>query len=146
MVSPWLATDYFDGDWFMVVALIAAFAATPPPTWHAASARERAGSPSTPVILGSDGVVRIMLCVVLAVIGVTAAGAYGMAIAVSPLFAVAYVYRRGGLRTEPGPTAEWNEVTPNLGWLLIGSVCAASLLNAGPIAASMLAEPTTIAW
>jgi O-antigen/teichoic acid export membrane protein len=32
-----------------------------------------------------------------------------------------------------------SEVTPNLGWLLIGSVCAATLLNAGPITASLLA-------
>ena len=58
----------------------------------------------------------------LAVVGVTAAGAYGMAVAVSPLFAVAYVARRGALRTDPGPPAEWSEVTPNLGWLLVGSV------------------------
>ena len=41
---------------------------------------------------------------------------------------------RGGLRTEPGPEATWSEVTPNLGWLLLGSVFAAALLNAGPIA------------
>jgi O-antigen/teichoic acid export membrane protein len=91
------------------------------------------------VIMGSDGIVRIVLCVLLAVIGVSAVGAYGMAIAISPLFAVAYVYQRKGLRTDPGPPAELREVTPNLGWLLIGSVCAATLLNAGPIAASLLA-------
>jgi O-antigen/teichoic acid export membrane protein len=64
-----------------------------------------------------------------------------MVIAISPLFAVAYVFQRGGLKTEPGPTADWNEVTPNLGWLLLGSIFAATLLNAGPIAASLLAEP-----
>jgi O-antigen/teichoic acid export membrane protein len=91
------------------------------------------------LIMGSDGIVRIVLCVVLAVIGVSAVGAYGLAIAISPLFAVAYVYQRKGLRTDPGPPADLREVTPNLGWLLIGSVCAATLLNAGPIAASLLA-------
>ncbi len=92
------------------------------------------------VVLGADGVVRIILCVALAVVGVTAAGAYGMAVAIAPLFAVGYVARRGALRTDPGPPAEWNEVTPNLGWLLVGSVCAATLLNAGPITASLLAS------
>jgi O-antigen/teichoic acid export membrane protein len=92
------------------------------------------------VVLGSDGIVRIVLCVALAVVGVSAAGAYGMAIAISPLFAVAYVYRRGALRSDPGPAAEWNEVTPNLGWLLVGSVCAAALLNAGPITAALLSS------
>ena len=91
--------------------------------------------------MGSDGVVRIALCVVLAAAGITAVGAYGMVIAISPLFAVAYVFQRGGLKTEPGPPADWNEITPNLGWLLLGSIFAATLLNAGPIAASLLAEP-----
>ena len=45
-------------------------------------------------------------------------------------------------RTEPGPPASWQEVTPNLGWLLIGTVCAAILLNAGPVTANILAEPS----
>ena len=84
------------------------------------------------VIMGSDGIVRIVLCVVLAIIGVTAVGAYGLAIAVSPLFAVAYVYRRGGLQTDPGPPADWNEVTPNLGWLLLGSIFAATSAQRRP--------------
>jgi O-antigen/teichoic acid export membrane protein len=53
---------------------------------------------------------------------------------------VAVVYGRGSLRTDPGPDASWGEVTPNLGWLLLGSVFAASLLNAGPIATTLLAD------
>jgi O-antigen/teichoic acid export membrane protein len=140
LFSPILASSYFNGDWFMVLALITAFAAYAPAHMtrgiSAGSGRFR----DYAVVLGADGIVRIILCVVLAVIGVTAAGAYGMAVAVSPLFAVAYVARRGALRTDPGPPAEWSEVTPNLGWLLIGSVCAATLLNAGPITASLLAS------
>ena len=48
--------------------------------------------------------------------------------------------RRGALRTAPGPEATWHEVTPNLGWLLAGSTCAAALLNAGPVVTSLLAE------
>jgi hypothetical protein len=44
------------------------------------------------------------------------------------------------LRTKPGPEAEWAEVTPNLGWLLLGSVLAAGLVNAGPIATDLLAS------
>jgi O-antigen/teichoic acid export membrane protein len=138
-ISPLLANSYFGGDWFMVVALIAAFAAYAPAHLARGVCSGSGRFREYAIILGSDGVVRIVLCVALAVIGVTAAGAYGLAIAVSPLFAVAYVYRRGGLRTEPGPPAEWSEVTPNLGWLLLGSVFAASLLNAGPITASILA-------
>ncbi len=114
------------------------------------------------LIMGSDGVIRIVLTVLLAIVGIKTAGVYGLAIAVSPLFAVAYVWRRGALRRSPVPTighalptggavrrrravdegspAEWNEVTPNLGWLLLGSVFAAALLNAGPITATLLAN------
>lgn len=138
-ISPLLATSYFDGDWFMVIALIAAFAAYAPAHLARGVCSGSGRFTEYAIILGSDGVVRIALCVLLAVVGITAAGAYGLAIAVSPLFAVAYVHRRGGLRTDPGPPAEWAEVTPNLGWLLLGSVCAAALLNAGPITASLLA-------
>jgi O-antigen/teichoic acid export membrane protein len=39
---------------------------------------------------------------------------------------------------EEGPEASWSELTPNLGWLLVGSVFAAALLNAGPLAANAL--------
>jgi O-antigen/teichoic acid export membrane protein len=138
MLSPLLASSYFDGDWFMVIALIAAFAAYAPAHMARGVCSGSGRFREYAIIMGSDGIVRIILCVLLAVVGITAAGAYGMAIAISPLFAVGYVLQRGALRTEPGPPAEWTEVTPNLGWLLGGSVCAAALLNAGPISASLL--------
>ena len=91
-------------------------------------------------MMGSDGVVRIVLCVLLAVVGITAAGAYGFAVALAPLVGIGFVYSRRALRTDPGPEATWGEVTPNLGWLLLGSVFAAALLNAGPIATTLLAD------
>jgi O-antigen/teichoic acid export membrane protein len=138
--SPLIAMDYFDGDWLMVIALIAAFAAYAPAHLARGVCSGSGRFNEYAIIMGSDGVVRIILCVALAIIGVNTAGVYGLAVAASPLFAVLYVQRRGGLRTQPGPAAEWSEVTPNLGWLLLGSVFAASLLNAGPIAASLLAE------
>ena len=140
MASSHIASSLFDGDWFMVIALIAAFAAYAPSHMARGVCSGSGRFTEYAIVLGSDGIVRIILCVALAVVGVTATGAYGLAIAISPLFAVAYVYRRGALRTEPGPTAEWSEVTPNLGWLLLGSVCAAGLLNAGPITASLLSS------
>ena len=140
LFSPVIASSYFDGDWFMVIALIMAFAAYAPAHMARGVAAGSGRFHDYAVVLGADGVVRIILCIALAVVGITAAGAYGMAVAIAPLFAVAYVARRGALRTDPGPPAEWNEVTPNLGWLLLGSVCAATLLNAGPITASLLAS------
>ena len=138
--SPVISSAYFGGDWVMVIALALAFAAYGPAHLARGVCSGSGRFESYAVIMGSDGVIRILLCVGLAVLGVTAVGAYGLAVAIAPLFAVAYVYRRGNLATDDGPPATWSEVTPNLGWLLLGSVCAASLLNAGPIAASLLAS------
>ena len=140
VASPLIATNYFDGDWFMVIALICAFAGYAPAHLARGVCSGMGRFNEYAMVMGSDGVVRIVLCVALAVVGVSAAGAYGMAVALAPLFAVVYVYRRGALRTDDGPPAEWSEVTPNLGWLLLGSVFAATLLNAGPIAATILSN------
>ena len=89
---------------------------------------------------GPDGVVRIVLCGALGVLGVTAIGPYGLAIAFAPLPGVLFVAARGNLRTDDGPPADWGEVTQNLGWLLAGSIFAAGLVNAGPLAATILAN------
>ena len=137
--SPLIASSYFDGDVVMVAALVATFAAYAPAHLARGVCSGSGRFREYAIIMGSDGVVRIILCVLLAVVGITAAGAYGFAVALSPLFAVGYVWRRGALRTDDGPDADWNEVTPNLGWLLLGSVFAATLLNAGPITATLLA-------
>ena len=140
IASPWIAEIYFGGNWFMVVALVLAFASYAPAHLARGICSGNGRFRSYAVIMGSDGVIRIVLCIALAIIGVTAVGAYGLAVAIAPLFAVAFVYKRGQLANDDGPPASWSEVTPNLGWLLLGSVFAASLLNAGPIAASLLAN------
>ncbi len=169
--SPLIAADYFDGDWWMVAALIATFIAYAPAHLARGICSGSGRFKDYAVIMASDGVIRILLCVALAIVGITAAGAYGFAVAASPLFAVAWIWRRGALRAIPrdatgraesdapdgdgrlevselgdagetvdeGSEATWSEVTPNLGWLLLGSVFAASLLNAGPITVTLLA-------
>jgi O-antigen/teichoic acid export membrane protein len=139
--SPLLATNYFDGDWVMVVALMVAFAAYAPSILARGICSGTGRFQSYALVMGSDGVVRIVLCVALAVVGVKTAGAYGFAVALAPLVGFGIVWYRGALRTPEGPEAPWSEVTPNLGWLLLGSVFAAALLNAGPIATTILAEP-----
>ncbi|WP_420453105.1 hypothetical protein [Ilumatobacter sp.] len=138
LASPLITEVYFDGDWVMLVALVCTFAAYAPAHLARGVCSGSGRFREYALIMGSDGLVRIALCAVLAIVGVTAAGAYGLVIALSPLVAVGYVWRRGALTTDDGPPAEWNEVTPNLGWLLLGSVFAATLLNAGPITATLL--------
>jgi O-antigen/teichoic acid export membrane protein len=138
--GKWLAADYFGGSWWMVVALALSIAAYAPAHMSRGICSGMGRFRGYAVVLGSDGVVRIILCLGLAALGVTAVGWFGLAVAIAPLFGVTAVLMRGQLRTEPGPPASWGEVTPNLGWLLLGSVMAAGLVNAGPIATSVLAN------
>lgn len=138
-LSPLIASNYFDDNWVMVVALGVAFVAYAPAHLARGICSGSGRFRSYAIVMGTDGVVRITVCVILALIGIQAVGAYAFVIALSPLVGLSYVYRRGSLRTDPGPEASWGEVTPNLGWLLIGSIFAASLLNAGPVLTTILA-------
>ena len=138
--SPVITSSYFDGNWVMLIALLVAFAMYAPAHLARGICSGTGQFRDYAIVMGSDGVVRIALCVALAAIGVTAAGAYGFAVALAPLVGLVIVVRRGALRTKPGPEATWPEVTPNLGWLLAGSTCAAALLNAGPVVTALLAE------
>ncbi len=140
IASPVITSAYFDGDWVMLVALLVAFAAYAPAHIARGISSGSGRFNSYAIVMGSDGVVRIALCVALAVVGVKTAGPFGFAVALAPLPGVLYVWSRGYLRTDEGPEAEWQEVTPNLGWLLLGSVFAAGLVNAGPVATNLLAD------
>ncbi len=140
VTSPWITTHYFDGNWIMLIALATAFIGYAPAHLARGVCSGSGRFRSYALIMGSDGVVRIALCVALAVAGITAVGPYAFAVALAPLLAVGYVAFRGDLGTDDGPPADWQEVTPNLGWLLVGSICAAGLLNAGVVAAQLLSN------
>jgi O-antigen/teichoic acid export membrane protein len=140
LFSPVITEAYFDGSWTMTVALAVAFVAYAPAHLARGVCSGTGRFRAYAVIMGADGIVRIVLCVVLAAIGVTAAGPYGLAVGLAPLFGVGLMWARGNLRTEDGPPATWSEVTPNLGWLLLGSIFSATLLNAGVVAANLLAD------
>jgi len=138
--SPWLTGSYFSGDWLMFAALIIGFLSYAPVHLSRGICSGQGRFTPFAVVVASDGVMKIVGTVALTAIGITAVGAYAFAIAVAPLFAVVAIGLRGSLRTEPGPPAQWREITQNFGWLLLGSACAAVLLNAGPIAANILAS------
>ncbi|MDQ1424033.1 MAG: hypothetical protein QOD72_1531 [Acidimicrobiaceae bacterium] len=92
------------------------------------------------IVFGADGIIRVVACLGLWIVGVSSAGPYGLLIGTPPILAAGIaLFRQRGL-SEPGPEAPWSEVTANLGWLLIGSACAAFLLNAGPLAAKALSH------
>jgi O-antigen/teichoic acid export membrane protein len=139
-VSPFVTRVFFEGNWLMTVALIMGFLAYAPA--HLArgicSGSGRFGSYA--IVMGADGLMRIVLCGALAVASVQLVSAYGFVVAVAPLVGVVVVYSYGALRTTEGPPAPLSEVTPNLGWLLVGTVLAAALVNAGPLTTDLLAS------
>jgi O-antigen/teichoic acid export membrane protein len=93
------------------------------------------------LFFGVDGVARVALAVVLAVIGVSAAGPFGLVMAITPFIGVgAALFRQKGL-VEPGPEAPWSELTRNLGWLLMGTISISLIVQGGTIAVGILASP-----
>ena len=90
------------------------------------------------LLLAADGFLRVIAVVVLIVVGSRSLFAYGLVVALPPPFAVVVALRGQRNILQPGPDAPWSELTQNLGWLVIGSVMAAVLVNAGPIVAGLL--------
>lgn len=139
-VSPLITSEYFDGDWWMLAALATSLIAYYPPHLARGISAGMGRFRSYAFVISADGVIRIIICVTMALIGISAAGAYGFAVALAPLVPVSIAYWRGSLRTEPGPEATWSETSQNLGWLLLGTLSAGALLNAGPVTASLLQD------
>jgi O-antigen/teichoic acid export membrane protein len=139
-MSPVLVDEVFDGSWLLFSCLLLGF------TGYACSHFTRgvlAGYGEFKRygrLMGTDGGVRVALSAALAIAGVSAAGPYGLLVGLPPLIAIGISTRGFDRYREDGPPAGWAEITPNLGWLVAGSVLAAGLVNAGPIVAKLLAD------
>ena len=137
-LSSQINSNLFDGNGVVTWCLLLSLATYAP--MHLArgicSGNARFGSYG--LIIGLDGAVRVLSCAALWIAGVTNIGAYALTIALSPVVGVLIAAFTGKLKTENGPEAPWAEVTPNLGWLLLGSLFAAALVNAGPITVDIL--------
>jgi O-antigen/teichoic acid export membrane protein len=139
-LAPVVNDNLFEGYGIVTLALLIAMGTYAP--LHMArgicSGSGRFGSYG--VIIGMDGAIRVIGCAVLWLTGVDNVGPYAMTIAFSPIIGVLIVAATGRLTTNDGPPATWGEVTPNLGWLLLGSLFAAALVNAGPITVDLLGD------
>jgi O-antigen/teichoic acid export membrane protein len=101
------------------------------------------------MLTGTEGLLRLGPCVVLAAIGVESAGPYGILIGVAPFAAVSIVLSRQRGLLEPGPPASWTEISRNIGLLVAGSALALGLLNAAPVVVKLLsssAESEQASW
>lgn len=139
-VSPVLVDNLFADNWSLLICLVMAFLA-----WASAHLARGVLSGSgrfAPygLLLGADGILRVVAAVALTVADVRSPAAWGLAVALPPVAAVALAMRNQRGLLAPGPAAEWSELTPNLGWLVAGSVLAAVLVNGGPILAGLLKE------
>jgi O-antigen/teichoic acid export membrane protein len=138
IASSYLTEHLFDGYSSVVACLVLILVSYAP--MHLArgicSGSQRFGSYG--IIIGADGASRVIGVAVLWALGVESVGAFALMIALSPLVGVVGVGLFGKLHTDTGPPAPWSEVTPNLGWLLMGSLFGAALVNAGPITVDIL--------
>jgi O-antigen/teichoic acid export membrane protein len=133
-----ITEKFFENDWVVTAALLVGFMAYAPAHVARGICSGQGRFKAYGIVMGADGASRIVGCIILWIVGVTMTGAYAFVVALAPLVGVLIVYARHDLRTEPGPPADWSEVTQNLGWLLLGSVFASGLVNAGPIAVDLL--------
>ena len=92
------------------------------------------------MMIASEGIIRILVCVVLFVIGVDEPVWYGLALVLPPFGAIAIALRGQRNLVVPGPAAPYSELSTALGWLLLGSVLAQLLGYASFLAANALAE------
>jgi O-antigen/teichoic acid export membrane protein len=88
-----------------------------------------------------DGISRVAMVAILFGLGTTTVGLYGAAMAVSAFIGVALALAGQRSLMEAGPEAPWAEVTPKLGWLLLGTGMLSLVVQSGTIAVEMLAPP-----
>lgn len=139
IAAPTLIDKLFHGWTFLFVALLVALVAyyTEHLTRGTLSGNGRFGPYG--LLLGSEGVVRTIACIALAVVGVATPGPYGLVLAAAPFAAVATaLYGQHKLLT-PGPPAPYSELSSAMGYLLAGSLLAQFLGYASFLGAVMLA-------
>lgn len=141
--SPIITDKLFDGEWMLFISLcigVIGYA-----MGHLARGALSGSGQFAPyaVFIGGEALSRLAIAVVLAVVGYRAAGGYGLAIGIAPLFAVAAVTKSAWpVAHEPGPPAPWSELTPSFGALLAASVLSQALMNAAIVGARLLADDT----
>lgn len=94
------------------------------------------------LFFATDGITRVVAAGVLAAVGVAVAGAYGAILAVAPFVGVVVALAGQRNLLDDGPPAAWGELTRALGWLLMGTVSLALVVQGGTIAVQLLAAST----
>jgi O-antigen/teichoic acid export membrane protein len=92
------------------------------------------------LLIGAEGVIRLIPVAVLAAIGVDNPVWYGLSLAIPPALAATLALTREHGLLAPGPPAPWSELSSNLGYLFFGSLSAQVLGYAPFLGALLLAS------
>ncbi len=92
------------------------------------------------MILGAEGIFRILPVIVLYAAGIDDLVWYGLALAIPPVLASLVSIRGEHGLVEPGPEAEWSELSTNLTLLFLGSLAAQALSYAAALGVLVLAQ------
>lgn len=93
-------------------------------------------------VLAAEGILRLGLCIGLAVAGVDRPGPYGFVVGISPLIALVFFPFRATIVVEEGPAPGWWSTLRAVGHLFLGAVFGAALLNAGPVVVKAISTPS----
>jgi O-antigen/teichoic acid export membrane protein len=94
------------------------------------------------LLIGAEGVIRLVGGIGLASLGVDRAGGYAMVLALAPFLAVAVaLWRQKGL-LQPGPVAPYSELSKSLTWLLLASVLTQLLAYSALLGINILSSPS----
>jgi O-antigen/teichoic acid export membrane protein len=93
-------------------------------------------------MLAGEGIIRLVATAALVIVGVTAPGAYGLALVLPPVAAMAISMRGQKNLLEPGPAAPYSELSTAIGYLLVGSVLCQVLSYSAYITAIVVKTPS----
>ena len=92
-------------------------------------------------LVAAESAARFVIGAALTVFGARSATAFGVAIMLAPIVSTAAVTRLGAkVRLASGTPVSWRNVSQAMGWLVLGSLLAQFLANAGPLAVQLLAS------
>lgn len=137
-----LRQDLFEGNTALVLALACGLAGyyCMHLSWGVLASRHHFRGYG--VVTGSEGVVRLMVCLVLLLLGVRSLGSYGIAIGLAPLAAAAAGWRSEPVQLVDGPPESWTFTSRAIGYLLGASALRQIVLMVGPLAVQVLARST----
>lgn len=130
---PVLDDQFFNGQSMLFIGLIASFvsygAAYVGRGVFAGTGRlNRYG-----VLIAGEGVWRLLAAIVFVLVGIEAAGPYGLLVGLGPLVALMVALAGARNLADDGPPASWSELTASLGNLIAAGVLAQVLVNSAPL-------------